>query len=215
MRTDFVSRFEELLNPDERRIIAGLDKPFKISQFLDTVRYPSGDRNRSVLNVLREREAHCLDGGLFAAAMLSRIGFPAVIIDLHPEPGTDDDHVLAVFRQNNGWGCVAKSNFAGLRYRDPIYRSLRELVMSYFEVYFNANGQKTLRGYSRPIRLDSFRRHNWLVEDGGVDDIEMHLEHFKSYPLITPDMAASLSPVDQRSKDAGMLGVNPDGLYKG
>lgn len=215
MKTEFVSQFMEQLTPDESNIIAGLDTPFKISLFLDTVRYPSGERNRSVLNVLREREAHCLDGGLFAAAMLSRIGFPAVIVDLHPEPETDDDHVLAIFRVNKGWGCIAKSNFTGLRYRDPVYRSLRELVMSYFEVYFNAAGQKTLRGYSRPIRLDGFRCRNWLVEDEGVDDIEKHLEHLKSFPLITADMAANLSPVDQRSMEAGMFGVNRDGLYKG
>ncbi len=193
----------------------GLTSPFKISQFLDTVQYPAGERNRSVINVLRERQAHCLDGGLFAAAMLNSLGYPPIIIDLLPEPGTDDDHVLAIFQQNGCWGCVAKSNFTGLRYRDPIYRSLRELVMSYFEVFFNVEGKKTLRGYTRPVRLARFDTWHWMTEDAGVDKIEKYLKTLKFTMLLYPAMIATLSDVDERSKQAGMLGINYEGLYKG
>lgn len=215
MENTFLSQFNALLTPSEHQVVDGLDTPYKISLFLDSVQYPVGERNRSVINVLRERQAHCLDGGLFAAAMLNRLGHPAVFIDILPEPGTDDDHILALFRQNDRWGCVAKSNFTGLRYRDPIYRSLRELVMSYFEVYFNMDRVKTLRGYTRPVRLTSFHKLNWLVDDSVVDVIEKHLKGLKSTPLLTDEMISSLSPLDDRSFKVGLMGVNMDGLYKG
>jgi hypothetical protein len=215
MENKFLSQFNNLLTPSEKQVVDGLDTPYKISLFLDTVQYPGEERNRSVINVLRERQAHCLDGGMFATAMLNRLGYPAIFIDILPEPGTDDDHILALFRQNDRWGCVAKSNFTGLRYRDPIYRSLRELVMSYFEIYFNMDRLKTLRGYTRPVRLARFQNLNWLVDDAGVDEIEKYLKHLKTTPLLTDDMIASLSPVDERSYKAGMFGVNLDGLYKG
>lgn len=209
------SDFDARLSPAEKQLVDGLTTPNKISQFLDSVQYPGGERNRSAVNVIRERQAHCLDGGLFAAAMLNRLGHEAQIIDLLPEPGTDDDHILALFKVNEHWGCVAKSNFTGLRYRDPIYRSLRELVMSYFEVYFNMDRFKTLRGYTRPVHLAKYDHLNWLVEDAGVDVIERKLKKLKATPLLTPDMIANLSPLDERSLMAGKFGVNMDGLYKG
>ena len=215
MKVDQYTRFNSLLTPAEKQVVDGLDSPNKISLFLDTVQYPSTGNNRSVINVLRERQGHCLDGGLFAAAMLNRLGFPAQIIDLLPQPGTDDDHILALFKQHNRWGCVAKSNFIGLRYREPIYKSLRELVMSYFEVYFNMDRLKTLRGYTRPVHLKVFDRLNWLVDDHAVDVIEKHLYTLKAIPLLTPEMVQNLSLLDQRSFTAHLSGVNMDGLYKG
>src|SRR5439155_793750 len=93
----------------------------------------------------RERVAHCYDGALFAAAALRRLGHPPLLVNMYAE--RDDEHLLAVFKQAGHWGAVAKSNFVGLRYRDPIYRTLRELVMSSFQDYFNVQGDKTLRGY--------------------------------------------------------------------
>jgi hypothetical protein len=207
--------FLDQLTPAELQLVESLDAPVKISRFLDGVQYPGGERNRSMVNVLRERQAHCLDGGLFAALMLHRLGHPAVMIDLLPEPGTDDDHILALFRQNGRWGCVAKSNFTGLRFRDPVYANLRELVMSYFEVYFNMQGQKTLRGYTRPIHLVRFNRLNWLTEDGGVDAIEQYLKGLKAVPLLSARMIQDLTTLDERSLQAGSFGVNPGGLYKG
>lgn len=207
--------FYKQLTPDECDLVESLDSPVKISRFLDGVQYPGGERNRCMVNVIRERQAHCLDGGLFAALMLHRLGHPALMIDLLPEPGTDDDHILALFRQNGRWGCVAKSNFTGLRFRDPIFATLRELVMSYFEVYFNSQGQKTLRGYTRPIRLSQFTRLNWLTEDAGVDAIEKSLKGLPTIPLLNARMIQDLTTMDERSLQAGMFGVNLDGLYKG
>lgn len=206
--------FYAAMTAGEKELVESLDTPFKISGFLDSVQYPGGERNRSMVNVLRDRQAHCLDGGLFAALLLNRLGYPAVMIDLLPEPGLDDDHILALFRRNGRWGCVAKSNFTGLRYRDPVYVSLRELVMSYFEVFFNDAGKKTLRGYTRPIHISRFSGWGWLTKDEGVDRIEKYLKTLPYRELLTPEMAAGLSPLDERSLRAGMQGVNPDGLYK-
>ena len=135
---------EAQLAPEEQAALASLTTPRKIQDFLDSVAYEPEYFNRSPLRVLRERRGHCLDGALFGAAALRRLGYPPLVLDLVPEPLMDDDHVLAVFRQGEAFGVVAKSNFTGLRYREPVYRTLRELVMSYFENYFNSLGCKTL-----------------------------------------------------------------------
>ena len=202
------------LNKDEKALMDSLNSPFKIQAFLDTVVYPGGDENRSCVEVLRQRKAHCLDGGLFAAAALRLLGFDPQIMDMQPDPGKDDDHVLALFKVNGCWGAVAKSNFSGLRFREPIHHTLRELVLTYFEDSFNIKGEKTLRYYCRPVHLTRFDRHNWMTDSKGVDVIEKHLKQVKLIPLITPEQADFLSLVDKRSFDAGTLGLNPDGVYK-
>lgn len=206
--------FEEHLTPDELAVWAGLTTPRKIQDFLDGIVYEPEYFNRCPLRVLRERRGHCLDGGLFGAAALRRLGHPPLVVDLLPEPRADDDHVLAIFRCNGRYGAVAKSNFVGLRYREPVYRSLRELAMSYFEDYFNALGQKTLRGYSAPLNLASLDALNWEMDDAGADAIEARFKRLRRYPLLTPALARELSPVDPRQLAAGLLGADPEGLYK-
>ena len=161
---------------------------------------------------MRDRLAHCLDGALLAAAALWRLGYPPVLVQMLPVPRTDDDHIVAVYRRHGGYGAVGKSNFVGLRFRESIYRTVRELALSYFEVYFNVDGMKTLREYRAPLSLASFDR--WLTDDRAADAVEERLNHVRRYPLVTPDMAADLSPMDRTSYDAGMLVVNPAGLYK-
>ena len=161
-----------------------------------------------------DQQCHCLDGGLLAALALKRIGFRAHIIDLVPEPGLDDDHVLAIFQVNGFYGAVAKSNFAGLRYREPVYRTLRELVMSYFEGFFNADGIKTLRGYTRPLNLASYDRYAWQFKQSGVDRVVERLYKFTMVPVISNDQYERLNPVDERSYQAGLLGSDPTGLFK-
>jgi hypothetical protein len=203
-----------LLTSQERQLLDALDSPSRIQSFLDGVEYPSSEENRSCVEVLRQRKAHCLDGGLFAAMALRRIGFRPRIIDLQPEPGRDDDHVLALFQIDGYWGAVAKSNYSGLRYREAIYRTTRELAISYFEDFFNVLGEKTLRTYSRVIHLERFDHLNWMTESSGVDAIEVYLKQVKTYPLITKERAAQLSLVDKRSFDAGTLGINFDGAYQ-
>ena len=126
--------------PTELQAVARVLKtPAAIQAFLDETPYSAENRYRCPLSVVRDRKAHCFDGAVFAAAMLRRLGHPPLIVDLLPNE-RDDDHMLALFRVDGLLGAVAKSNFSGLRYREPICRSLRELILSYFEDYFNAAG---------------------------------------------------------------------------
>lgn len=205
--------FEAQLDQNQREVLDGLNTPVAIQVFLDSIPYAPEERNRCPLNVLRDRRGHCLDGALFAAMALRRLGYPPVVIDLLPEPGTDDDHMLALYKCNGRFGALAKSNFVGLRFREAVYRSVRELVMSYFEVFFNVQGQKTLRAYTAPLNLTPFDKCAWMWDDAGVEVIVERLEAARQIPLLTPTLAATLSPVDKRSYDAGLLGADPSGLY--
>ncbi len=209
-----LTKLENHLNEEQLQLLRSLDHPYKIQTFLDGIPYSAENRNRCPLNVLGDRQAHCLDGALFAAAALSRLGDPPLVVDMFPDPGIDDDHVLAIFWRHGRLGAVAKSNFVGLRYREPVYRSLRELVISYFNDFYNLNGVKSLRYYTRPLKLSAFTRLDWMVSDAGADAIERRLLQLRRIPLLLPDIAASLSPVDALSYKAGMLNVNYDGLYK-
>ncbi len=203
-----------ILTEHELNQMLEMDSPYKIQKFLDTIQYPSGERNRSPIEVLREKQAHCLDGGLFAATALRRIGYQPLIIDMQPEPGTDDDHVLALFREFDCWGAVAKSNYSGLRFREPVYFTIRELALSYFDDFFNVYGKKTLRSYTQPINMEAFDDWNWMTESSGVDKVEQYLKHTDLTKLISKEQAEYLSLVDERSFKAGSLGINPEGTYK-
>ena len=149
-----------------------------------------------------------------AAAALRRLGYPPLVLDLVPEPLMDDDHVLAVFRQGEAFGVVAKSNFTGLRYREPVYRTLRELVMSYFENYFNSLGCKTLRGYTRLLDLSKYDSLDWETRDAACDRIEKRLQGMRRIPILTPEMIRNLTPADSRVLAAGLHGADEEGLFK-
>jgi hypothetical protein len=190
-----------------------LKTPALIQAFLDATPYSAEDRYRCPLSVVRDRKAHCFDGAVFAAAMLRRLGHPPRIVDLLPND-RDDDHMLALFKVDGCLGAVAKSNFSGLRYREPIFRTLRELVLSYFEDYFNSSGEKTLRAYTVSLNLARFDRQNWLTDDAGMDTIADALDRIRKVPLITKRMERWLLPVDPLALQAGLLGSNPDGLFK-
>lgn len=207
-------RLDDALDDEQRKLVSGLDSPIKIQAFLDETPYSPEDTDRCPVSVLRDRLAHCLDGGLFAAAALRRLGYPPLVVDLLPEPGTDDDHVLAIYKVGGCFGAVAKSNFVGLRFREPVYRSLRELVMSYFDDFFNVNGVKTLRYHTAPLDLRRFDALEWMKQDSGAEAIERHFSTLRRFPLIGAEAAAGLSPVDELSYRAGMLNVNYAGLYK-
>ena len=205
---------EAHLTPEELKLWQSLDSPAKIQAYLNQTPYSPQDADRSPLSVMRDHLAHCLDGGVFAAAALRRLGYPPLIVDMQSNPGLDDDHVLAIYKIKAHYGAVAKSNFVGLRYREPIYRSLRELVLSYFEDFYNLNGLKSLRFYTRPINLSVYDSLNWEWDDSRLFVIEKRLKDLKLTTLITPEMALGLLPVDNLSYQAGMLGTNLDGVYK-
>lgn len=205
---------EEHLTAEQLSLWAGLTSPAKIQGFLDEIAYSAEDTNRSPLQVIQDRKAHCYDGALFAVAALRRLGHAPIVVDILPEPGRDDDHLLAIFKRNGFLGAIAKSNFVGLRYREPIHRNVRELVLSYFEDYFNVLGQKTLRGYAGPLNLSAFDRLAWEWRNEGVDAVVKRLETIRRTSLLTPAMAAELLPVDSRSLGGGLYGSDPDGLFR-
>lgn len=215
MRTDpLLARFYAQLSARERQAIDGLTSPSLIQGFLDALPYSTEPQNRTPLRVLRDHMANCLDGALLAAALLRRLGQRALIIDLLPAPGTDDVHILALFHDGRHVGALAKSNCVGLRYREPVYRSLRELVMSYFEQYYNLDGRRCLRAYTRPLDLASLDAQDWMLDEASLDPICDRLAQRKAIALLSPRQAKRLVSVDARSYEAGLLGANPAGLFR-
>ena len=192
----------------ELRTLRALRTPHGIQRALDAMPYHHAGTAWSPRRVLREGTAHCLEGAVFAAAALRVLGFPPLLLDL--EAVQDTDHVLAVYRLEGHWGAIAKSNFAGLRYREPVYRSVRELVMSYFEGYINLRGDRTLRAYSRPVDLARFdRRHpGWMTTVGDLWWIAEHLVGVRHTPLLSRAMIRRLHRVDRRSLAAGLVGYD-------
>ena len=186
-----------------------LNSPAKIQQFLDEEvgynREPRGATCYSPQKVLRERVAHCMEGALVGAMALRKLGHPPLLVDL--EAVRDSDHVLAVYRVNGHWGAVAKSDYAGLRSREPVYATIRELAMSYFEHYYNLAGEKTLRAYSRPVNLSRFDRSiQWMTTLDEVWDIPGHLCEIPHTRILTPPMERRLAPMDPRLYQAGRVG---------
>lgn len=196
----------------EIRLFERLSSPALIQRYLNGLAYDSDDEARSPRWVIREKKAHCFEGALFAAAALRRLGHPPLLVDIRSR--NDDDHVLAVFKERGHWGAVAKSNYTVLRFREPVYRSLRELVMSYFDVYFNPIGQKTMRSYSLPVDLSQFDDRNWMTTDDDLEYIGDKLNAVKHIPVLTPAMIRSLTTADPDLVKAGLLGSDPNGLFK-
>jgi hypothetical protein len=209
----FTTDFDRALTESEHRFISALTTPAKIQAFLDEVPYSTEHIYRCPLRVLRERIAHCFDGALFAAAMLRRLGYPPLIIDLLPSE-RDDDHMLAIYKRRRHWGAIAKSNFVGLRFREPVYRTLRELVMSYFEQFYNVERAKTLRSYTLPLNLKAFDALDWMTRDDFLEHISRRLDRIRKVPVLTQPMISALSLVDERSYQAGLVGANEAGLYR-
>ncbi len=194
----------------ELSLIKKLSRPEKIQAFLDhEVAYnkePHGPTCRSPRRVLSDRLAHCAEGAFFAAAALRVQGHPPLIVDL--EAVRDDDHLLAVFREHNHWGAIAKSNYAGLRFREPVYRTIRELVMSYYEHYYNPKGEKTLRAHStRPLNLTRFDPSNWMTTEEDLWEICEHLCGVPHSRVMTLPMERKRRIMDRRSYEAGMTGM--------
>jgi hypothetical protein len=193
----------------EAAVLRKLSSPAKIQQFLDAeIEYnkeKDGDTCRSPRRVLRDRVAQCMEGALFAAAALRVLGFPPLIVDL--ESVRDDDHIVAVFQQHGCWGAIAKSNYAGLRFREPVYRTLRELAMSYFEHYYNPAGEKTLRAYSRPVNLSRFDSIGWMTAEEDLWAIPEYLYTIPHRRLLTAEMERRLNRMDQRLFAAGRVGA--------
>ncbi|HZP95704.1 MAG TPA: hypothetical protein VFC31_05115 [Candidatus Limnocylindria bacterium] len=193
---------------DEIAALRALRTPEKVQAYLDGLTYNlerGGETLRSPRRVIRDRTAHCAEGAFFAAAAFRVNGRPPLIVDL--ESVRDDDHVIAVYRDAGLWGAVATSKFAGLRFRAPVYRTVRELVMSYFEDYYNWDGERTLRAFSRPISLARFDRIAWMTAEQDLWPIVKYLAVAPHARLIPPTVARRLPKLDKRSYDSGIFGA--------
>jgi hypothetical protein len=205
--------FESQLTPAELDLLETLDSPVKIQAFLSTISYSADPFYRCPLRVLRERIGHCFDGALFAAAALRRIGYPPLILEIIPN-AHDDDHLLAVFKFRGHWGAVGQSNFSNLRYRDPVFRSLRELVMSYFPFYFNVTGEITMLGYRTPINFSIYDKLGWMTSDANLEFVADDMDRYKTYRVVSDEMLPYIAPADARTLESALVGVNMDGLFK-
>src|SRR5213596_638043 len=188
----------------ELRKLRALKTPAGVQRFLDSLPYHLADTSWSPRKVLQEKTAHCLEGAIFAAAALRVLRFPPLLWDL--EAVNDTDHVLAIFKVRGCWGAVAKSNFTGCRYREPVYRTLRELAMSYFNIYFNLRAERTLRRYSRPVNLARFDHLNWMSTEKPIWFIAEYLCEIPHISLLSPAIEKNLTRVDRRTLLGEMVG---------
>lgn len=197
----------------EEKLLRKLNSPGKIQDFLDDLPYRCESVHLPASAVLRQNKAHCFDGALIAAAALRRADCVPYLIDLCAKE--DDDHILCAFQFGKSWGAVAKSNFPGLRFREPVYRTYKELVASYFEFYFNLKRVKSLRAYSKPLQLPLVTKIDWECDPSSSERILSLLETTEHFNLIEPAQEKKLRPVDKRLYLSQMYGVNRRGAFKG
>ena len=195
----------------ERSLLRGLSTPAKVQDYLDELTYRAEYSAACPRGVIEEGRAHCFDGATFAAAALELQGHPPMLLDMWAE--RDDDHVLAVYRVDDHFGTIAKSNFSGLRSRQPVYRTLRELAMSYFDCYFNLENERSLRAYSRLLDLRRFDDLRWRFDDEAMPVISERLDALTHYPVVSKKQLRRTAPVDSRLRQAGMVGTLLEGVY--
>lgn len=195
-----------------------LNTPAKVQDFLNDLKFNfekparrggEGETLRSPLSALRKKEAHCFEGALLGAYILSLHGFTPYLMHLKTTK-EDYDHVIAPFKINGLWGALSKTNHAVLRYREPIYKNIRELVMSYFHEYFLNNGRKTLRKYSKLLNLNNVgkparRGGNWATQKGNLWDIDKKLDKIKHYDIAPKSHFKKLRPADKIEIKAGKI----------
>jgi hypothetical protein len=196
---DDISFFMMPWTSEERKILTSLNTPAKIQDFVNTLRFRIVGNNETCLSprsVLKHREAQCVEGAIFAAAALRFHGFAPRIVDL-VATHNDADHVIAVFQIGTYWGAISKTNHGVLRYREPVYRSLRELVMSYFHEYFlQSTRKKTLRSYSKPVNLSRFDEKHWETCEDDVWFIPEYLLTIPHTSILTSPQIKTLRPAD-------------------
>ena len=190
--------------------------PADVQALIDALPYNTDKLTRCPKEALAAGKVHCFDGSLLAAAALKHMNYKGYGI-VYLNAVSDDGHALCVFQGKDGksWGAIGKSNFAGLRYRDPIYPDIKTLVFSYFDSYFNIKRKRTLRGYTNPISLEGekFDKMNWEFDNKAVPKIEAELYKAKEFKILTRAQEQSLTLVDDRSAQAGMTGIDLKGCY--
>lgn len=192
---------------EELAILNKLKTPAKIQDFLNSIPAnfePNGDELKSPRRVLRENTAHCIEGALLAAAALRLHGQEPLLMDLK-SAASDKDHVVALFRSNGYWGAMSKTNHGVLRYREPIYKTPRELALSYFHEYFLDDGTKTLRSYSVPFDLSRFDHHHWMTSEEDLWDIGAALDDARHVPLLPRTHIPRMRKADLIEREMGKM----------
>ena len=191
----YTTKLKSVLSPQEKKIFARLNSPSKIQDFLDELPINfehKGDTLYSPRQVLRERKAHCMEGALFAAVVLAYHGQQPLLLDLQTLP-YDQDHVVTLFKQNGLWGAISKTNHAILRWRDAVYKTPRELAMSYFHEYYMDDGVKTLRAFStKPFDLRKYEPEVWVGAENGIEFIAEELDDSPHSPILPGGSRRSL-----------------------
>jgi hypothetical protein len=191
----------------QERLLNRLNSPSRIQDFLDKLPInfePNGDTCKSPKQVLETGTAHCIEGALLAACVLQRQGEAPLVLDLRVI-SPDFDHVMALFTSHGRYGAISKTNHAVLRFREPIYKTVRELALSCFHEYFTDNGQKTLREYSGAINLARFNRRGWETADKDVWYIAEYIDLAKHYPFLRRGQSRTLRRASQIEIKAGQL----------
>lgn len=192
---------------EELSIIKSLNTPHKIQSFINSIQInfeESGETCHSPKTVLKLRKAHCMEGAMLAACILRYHGYPPLIIDIEATK-EDFDHVVALFKIDGFYGAISKTNHSVLRYREPIYKSVRELAISFFHEYFTDSGVKTMRTYSSPINLKQFDDKNWMTSDKDVWFIPNYLTKIPHKPILTKKQILNLRKADEIEIQAGKL----------
>ncbi|MFZ2072704.1 MAG: hypothetical protein WAV10_03445 [Minisyncoccia bacterium] len=184
-----------------------LNTPAKVQDFLNSLRFnfeESGIQTlKSPIMVLREKNAHCMEGALLGAYILSLHGHKPLILHLKTTKH-DFDHIITLFKKDDFWGALSKTNHAVLRYREPVYKNIRELVMSYFHEYFINNGVKTLRQYSKSLDLNIFEK-GWETEEEDLWGIDEELDKIKHYDVAPKNILKNLRKAEKIEIDAGKI----------
>ncbi len=195
------------LTEKEEKILRELDTPSKIQDFLNKIPINfdyKKDTCMSPRQVLRKWKCHCIEGAFLAALALRMHGYKPLIV--HLKANKDDyDHVIAVFKEVGKWGAITKTNHGVLRYREPVYNSVRELVMSFFHEYFNDKGKKTLRSYSVSVDLSRFDKKNWAIDEKDLWYIDSYLDKAKHFPILTKKQIKNLRKADKIEIEIGKV----------
>lgn len=190
----------------EKAILSKLNTPAKVQDFLNGLRFnfeKNGDTIKSPILTLREGNAHCFEGALLGAYILSLHGFTPYLIYLKTVKG-DYDHVIVPFKVKGHWGALSKTNHAVLRYREPVYKNIRELVMSYFHEYFLNDGRKTLRQYSALLNLNSLE-DNWFLSSSDLWNVDERLDRIKHNDIVPRYHVKKLRGADKIEIEAGKI----------
>lgn len=199
------------VSAEEEKLFKSFQHPLEIQRYLDKIRYNDDSTWKSPRCVLREGTANCGEGACLAAAIFKYMGHEPLVVDMSVV--NDDEHVLAVFKERGHWGAVGKSNTTLLRFREPVFKSIRELIMSYFEFYFNIQGFKSLRRFSAPINLDTLVPSNWITTE---QDMHIYVDQFYQHPyetILTEEMEQNLNIAEPEVVKACFLGASKAGIY--